>query len=227
VVGNTTTYVVTTTSYLRLFFSGTARRWVFTLNNPTGLPQQEDFEEMGARYAIYQEELGEETHTHHLQGYIEMDRPVRFSHFNKWLEGAHFEKAQGTGEQCTDYCSKEDTRVDGTEPFVFGELGRGQGSRSDIVALRDAIKSGKRGRDLYDDDGLVGPAVRYGRGLEQMAAAYSTAESRPDLVVTLHYGPPGTGKTYCCHSPDAYFFDGNANGFWNGYKSEHKVYFLL
>lgn len=198
--------------------TGTARRWVFTLNNPEVELGQDQFDDMGARYLVFQEETVAQRHW---QGYIEMDRPVRFSHFSTWLAGAHWEKAIGNGQQCTAYCTKEDSRTGG--PWIFGELGTGQGRRNDIVALRDAIKSGKRGRELFDDDGVVSPAVKYGRGVEQMVAAYTMPRPRPNVVVTLHYGPAGTGKTHCCHSDDAYFYDGNANGFWNGYKSESKV----
>lgn len=179
-----------------------------------------DWEAMGARYAVYQEEMGENG-TRHLQGYIEMNEPVRFSHFNEWLGGAHFEKAKGTSQQCTDYCTKEDTRIGG--PYVFGQPNVKQGTRSDIIGLRDAIKSGKRGRDLYDDDRLVVPAVKYGRGVGELISAYTTPVSRDDVSVTLHFGPAGTGKTHCCYSADAYLYDGNANGFWNGYADQRKV----
>lgn len=175
---------------------------------------------MGARYAVYQEEMGENG-THHLQGYIEMPKPVRFTHFDKWLAGAHFEIAHGTPQQCIDYCTKEDTRVGG--PYSFGRRGVTQGQRSDILGLRDAVKSGKRGRELYDDDTLAVPAIKFGRALSDLAAAYVEPVQRDELSVTLHYGPAGTGKSHCCSSADAYLYDGNANGFWNGYRDQRKV----
>jgi len=174
---------------------------------------------MGARYLVFQEE---EVNTRHWQGYIEMDKPVRFSHFSTWLAGAHWEIARGTGQQCKEYCTKEESRTAG--PWEFGVLGRGQGGRTDILSLRDAIKDGKRGRDIFDDDAICGPAVKYGRGVEQMVAAYTVPRPRPDVVVTLHFGPAGTGKTHCCYSEDAYLYDGNANGFWNGYTGQSKVW---
>lgn len=176
---------------------------------------------MGARYLIYQLELGSAGETFHYQGYVEMPKPVRFSHFRTWLDGAHWEKARGTPQQCADYCRKEDTRQDG--PWEFGVMGSGQGTRNDIIDLRDAVRNGKRGRDLYDDDSLVRAAVKYGRGVESMAAAYTVPIARPDVVVSLHFGPAGTGKTHCCYSDDAYLYDGNANGFWNGYHGQTKV----
>lgn len=136
---------------------------------------------------------------------------------------AHLEQALGTPEQCIEYCSKEDTRTGG--PYAFGHrVASQQGKRNDIVALRDAIKAGKRSTEIFDDDCLVVPAVKYIRGMEKMIASYEKAPDRTDIKVTLHYGPAGTGKTRCCHSEDAYYFDGN-NGFWNGYNNQRKVIF--
>jgi len=192
---------------------------VFTLNNPEVELGEDQFKDMGARYLVFQEET---VNTRHWQGYIEMDKPVRFSHFSTWLGGAHWEKARGTGQQCHDYCTKEASRTGG--PWIFGVLGKGSGARNDIVALRDAVKSGKRGRDLYDDDSIVSAAVKYGRGVESMVSAYSVAGPRPDVVVTFHFGPPGTGKSHCCYSEDAYRYDGGTNGFWNGYEQQTKVW---
>lgn len=191
---------------------------MFTLNNPDGLLHESDLEAWGANYLLYQEEVGE-AGTHHLQGYIEMPRPVRFSHF-VGLEGAHFERAMGTNEECIAYCSKDDTRVGG--PYSFGKPSGGRGTRTDILKLRDAVKEGKRGRDLFDDDTLAGPAIRYVRGVDALARAYSEPGMRDDIRVVLHYGPPGTGKTHCANSaqPEAYYFDGNAGGFFVGYKGQ-------
>ena len=156
---------------------------------------------------------------YHLQGYIEMPRPVRWSHFTG-LEGAHFEKALGTPQQCYDYATKEDTRVGG--PYVYGALAPGRGARTDILGLRDAVKSGKSHKDLFDDDATCGPAVRYARGVGQLMEAYQEPPMRGDFRAVLHFGPPGVGKTHCAHhaQPDAYYFDGNQGGFFIGYKGQ-------
>lgn len=135
--------------------------------------------------------------THHLQGYIEMPKSVRFSHF-KGLEGAHFEKAVGSPQQCFDYCTKTETSV--SPPFVYGTLSKGAGSRTDLIRLRDAVRDGKRNRELFDDDVVAGAAIKYQRGVAALATAYSKPTERGDVTVILHFGPPGTGKTYCAHS---------------------------
>lgn len=189
---------------------------MFTLNNPQGLLTEEDFVDWGARYLVFQEEMAPETGTLHLQGYIEMDRPVRFTHFTG-LEGAHFDVARGTPKECSDYCKKEESRVGG--PYIFGAQSVKQGQRTDLLKLRDAVRDGKRGRALFDDDDLAGSAIKFGRGVDAMARAYSSARPRDDLEVVFHYGPAGTGKSHCAHQANQCEL-ATGNGFWLNYNDE-------
>lgn len=206
---------------------GPQRRFRFTINNPEETFSQEDFDgegvalfqELGITFIVLQLERGEEG-TLHYQGYLECSKKVRFTHFKKhsFFVRGNFGAYNGTPQQNVDYCTKEDSREDSdiAGPFMWGELSK-QGARNDLVALRDAVRSGKRGRELFDDDDLCGAAIKYVRGTAAMVESYNVAKSRDDVVVTFHYGEPGLGKSYCCASDDAYYFDGN-NGFWNGYK---------
>ena len=172
----------------------------------------------GAKYVVFQLERGEKTGTKHLEGYIEMPKTVRFSHF-KELKGAHFEACRGTPEQCRDYCTKEETRLEG--PWEFGTFtGAQPGKRNDLLALRDAVKSGKRGRELYDDDEVAGAAIKHGRGVADLIKSYSEPTSRDDIRVYLHFGPAGTGKSTCAATEGAYYYDGNAGDFWIGYTGQ-------
>ena len=204
-------------SYLTLVIS---RRFVFTINNPEGLLLEEDFIALGASYMVYQTELGEQG-TLHFQGYLEFPKPVRRSHIARTLPTAHTEPARGTGQQCEDYCTKEETRMDG--PYRYGTRSRGAGSRTDILALRDAVRDGKRDRELFEDDAVAGAAIRYCRGVDRMVAAYDSPPMREDVRVILHFGPPGTGKTHCAHSPKAFYYDGSQGEFWIGYNGEDTV----
>ncbi|AMH87749.1 replication-associated protein [Pacific flying fox faeces associated circular DNA virus-7] len=177
---------------------------------------------------------------HHYQGYIEMPRSVKFTHF-KCLAGAHFEKRWGTAQQASDYCNGLDHKKPGDKsividgPWIWGTMSKGQGSRTDVLNLRDAVKGGKRGRELYDDDTVAGAAIKFSRGVAELTRAYSTAPSRGDIRCIFHFGPPGTGKTHCAHDDKgifninltitltlyiAYYFDGNNGGFWIGYQGE-------
>lgn len=156
------------------------------------------------------------------------------------LPGGHFEKAKGSPKDNIDYCSKvcvfvlltllfsnpfqEEGRVGG--PYRGGvepRAGGSQGIRADLLALRDAVKGGKRDREIYDDDQLAPTAIRHGRGLEKLVSSYSTAKPRDDINVILLYGAAGTGKSHYARElagPEPYYFDGNGNGFWLNYKGE-------
>lgn len=185
--------------------TGTSRRWCFTYNNPQSALVDVDVKEWKATYVVFQLEMGE-SGTLHYQGYIEMPKPVRFTHF-KILEGAHFEKAAGAPMQARAYCMKEDSRIEG--PWEFGVWrgdGTRAGTRTDLIALRDAIKSGKRGRELLDDDALAPTALSFPKAVELLNSTYVSAVSRADIRVVFHYGPAGTGKTMCCHSDDVCCF---------------------
>lgn len=104
-----------------------AKHWVFTLNNPKHTIVESDLEDLDAEYLVFQEEIGE-SGTHHLQGYVVLKKKARLTHFaGGVLEGAHFEVARGTPEECDEYSSKEDTRVAGTVPVRFGKLPGGKG----------------------------------------------------------------------------------------------------
>lgn len=199
----------------------TSRRFCFTWNNPPYMLHESDMAEYDMTFLHYQEEIGGEGGTHHFQGYIEISKSRRKTHFLPLMHGAHIEPARGTAEQNIAYTSKDRTFVAG--PYVYGVPSK-QGERVDLIKLRNAIRNGISYRELYDDDQLVGAAVRYVRGVERMVEVYSEAIGRDNVYVTLHYGPPGTGKTHCANelSPEAYWFDGN-NGFWNGYENEKAV----
>ncbi|QDJ95255.1 replication-associated protein [Capybara virus 24_cap1_1774] len=142
-----------------------------------------------------------------------MGKPVRRTHFD--MPEAHWESANGSAEDNIKYCSKEETRIGG--PYIFGTPSK-QGRRSDLLDLRDAVRAGKRGVELFDDDLVAGAAIKYQRGVDAMVTAYTTAPSRPNIRVVLHYGPAGTGKTHCAHVDGAYYYDGSSSGFWPGYK---------
>ena len=80
------------------------RRWVFTLNNPTGAEEQRLID-LDCRFIIFQHE---DEGTHHLQGYVEFHKPKRM----RWIKGEisrriHLEDAGGNLEENVAYCTKE------------------------------------------------------------------------------------------------------------------------
>ena len=85
------------------------RRWVFTLNNPTG--EIKEFIEtltsrVALRYVVIGKEFAPTTGTLHWQGFVEFENPATFNQVKKRIEGAHVEPAKGSNRQNRDYCTK-------------------------------------------------------------------------------------------------------------------------
>lgn len=124
----------------------TVRRFCFTLNNYT----QEEYDSLVAfankscTFAVIGKELAPDTNTPHLQGFMHMKTPRRFSTVKNVCKRMHVEKSQGTDEQNFAYCTKTDKQA-----FVFGEIVK-QGQRSDLDELKDAIKSGSTKLQLME-----------------------------------------------------------------------------
>jgi len=140
-----------------------------------------------------------------LTGYVEFTRPLRNGSCQKLLR-CRWEWAKGTSAQNMHYCTKpvagclcthcalNPVRLQG--PWIHGVPGQdpeGVVQRTDLIKLREAIKSGKRKRDLYDSDLLV-PATHYHRFVDECEKLYAPSHYQPKTV-TLLYGPTGCGKT--------------------------------
>lgn len=182
-----------------------ARHWVFTKNNYTDstiaqlrdLWNPEDSENI-LKYLIFQYELAPETGTPHLQGYIALERAIRFNQVRNLLpNGAHIEMAQGTPQQCKDYCSKEESRdpAHSTLPFEeFGNLPPRRGARTDVDGVVEMVRSGKRIRDVAESAGSV--FIKYQSGIKALRAELQP-RIRPCMPeLTYIWGWPGEGKTY-------------------------------
>ena len=146
-----------------------AKNWCFTLNNPTEvdvsllsrLPLVADF-----KYCVYQEEQGEQG-TRHFQGYVQFSKKKRLSQVKRAIsERIHVEVARGTAEENRNYCTKESTRVVGTEPVEIGTI-EYQGKRNDIAEFTEAMKS-----EILSDEQIVDrfPAIlaKYPRYVEKL-----------------------------------------------------------
>ena len=90
--------------------------WVFTLNNPKGVPEQlvnrlRQFD--GVLFGVFQLEKGA-NNTPHYQGYIGLKRSQRFSYVQGLISGSpHWEPRRGTHAQAYDNCTKQETRISG------------------------------------------------------------------------------------------------------------------
>jgi len=121
------------------------KRVAFTHNNYT----QEIFD----KYAAYIEKncvcgvLGREqapdTGTPHIQGFLNLKTPRKFSTLQKAFVGSHLEKAVADDAANFLYCTKSDP-----SPFTFGSP-QSQGKRNDLDELDDVIAKIKKGTPKF------------------------------------------------------------------------------
>lgn len=174
-----------------------------------------------------------------LLGYVEFDGNRRFAAVRKLLPRAHWEPANGSAAHNKHYCNKPvaecgcshcvppPVRLDG--PWEHGTVAQErQGARHDLVKFRDAIKSGKRKRELLDDDELASTVMTHKKLYEELRSVYKPAVSR-EVDVRLLYGPSGCGKTTDArtHTTDDNLWVSEIGGtsWFDGYDGEEAALF--
>ena len=72
---------------------------------------------------VFQREECPTTGRRHWQGYLVLAKKSTLSWLKNNVDGeAHWEKAKGDVKANIDYCTKQETRVPGTEPTEIGEI---------------------------------------------------------------------------------------------------------
>jgi len=112
-------------------------------------------------YLIFNQEAGENTGTPHLQGYIQMEKEVAIESVTKFLQNilgtmVRTFECNGSSEDNYNYCSKEATKIPGTETVEIGQIiqlrgKKTQGQRTDLQDVKDAIESGMSSEDLQSN----------------------------------------------------------------------------
>lgn len=213
------------------FFSGhkmgEAKRWCFTINNPT----QEDIQLLvgteadgpqaklqECQYLIFQEERGENG-TLHWQGFLILKKKKRLTWLKRNINPrAHWEIARGTNEQARDYCRKDDTYTGGIR-HEYGSLPEKPVVKKKDERLQDAIEE----LDIIKE-GYKRPCEIPSMTLMQCgfipAMKELTADIlgpyRPKLRVVTMIGPPASGKSYAIqmHCPEHGRCIAGNNGVW-------------
>ena len=176
-----------------------AKRWCFTINNPTRNDEFWDTDVFGevCDYLIVQEETGENGTTHY-QGFLILKKPQRLTWLkNRLNERAHWEVARGTNEQARDYCRKEETYNGGLR-YEFGSLPERNYKKRD-----ERIQEAAEELDIIKET-FKRPAEIPSMTLMQCGflPAYNALTAdilgpyRPELKIITMVGPPGCGKSY-------------------------------
>ena len=194
-----------------------SRRWCFTINNPSAQDTNKLVSlRQHSSYLVYQKEQGADE-TPHYQGYVEFtNRKKGTTVKNLISQRCHLEVARGTPKQASEYCKKEQSRIEG--PWEYGNLTEiTQGTRTDLIAIKEAIDQGKSLTKVAEDH--FSDFVRYEKGFRTyINMTDSPREVKTEVVVLT--GFTGSGKSYLANYgfPTPYVVpEATSSQFFDGY----------
>jgi len=195
------------------------RNVCFTLNNPA--LSLEDFadrlvDSRQVSYYVVGQEVGA-SGTAHFQGYVEFQSTVEWSSAHALLMKAHMELRRGTAEQARNYCQKDGSWTS------HGEISQ-QGSRSDIQAVADAVRSGSSLTDIAMDFPVQ--FIKFHKGIGALQARCVVPRCAVPQVRVFH-GGTGTGKSFRAREwlPNAYVWHPQQGTWFDGYEGQDEVIF--
>ena len=178
---------------------GAAKRWCFTINNPTSDDKfWEDSEhEEQMDFIAVQYEVGE-MGTPHYQGFLILKRRNRLSWLkNNFSNRAHWEKTRGSDIEAYQYCIKDDTHPPGSYRWEKGTLKNCQKRKSREELEETVIEEVDELKEKFKPAAEINSQVLARPGF---LAAYNALTAdllgpyRPELKIITMVGPPGTGK---------------------------------
>lgn len=209
---------------------GQAKNWVFTLYPrplQVRIPDPEDWA-IKPVFLVYNTEVCPETGRRHFQGVVGYDQKVRRTQIMPDLGKCWLQPAKNL-RGAIKYAQKEDSRMPGTEPIIYGTLPKtGQGSRNDLNEFKEAIDGGASNEELYDDH--FATYARYYKSVEHFRAIKAGTHDQmgipPEVILII--GAAGLGKSnfaFQC-AMEAMAFDGISGQpharvpgkWWDGYK---------
>lgn len=198
-----------------------AKQWCWTLNNYT----ENDVLFFRSIVTLVPEivymgwgfEVGENG-TPHLQGVLGLSRRKTMQRVKDFLQqpAVHLEVMHGSFDEAVEYCEKDG---------VFEEYGarpRGQGSRSDLIALKNDLRAGMKRKAIADKH--FSNFIRYHRGINEYARLHSEPRDFASLVI-VYWGPTGTGKTRAVHDNATDLWSYSADQWFDGYDGHEQVLF--
>lgn len=220
------------------------RSFVFTRHILTHIPIEELTSEMvleeyakmelnimkfkNVSYYVFKFELGKSKKSPHLQGFVDLNKPLKFRTITNMLPNTHIEKRRGSKEQAIKYVKKDDVEVLGNfpecivvEPFPFKPSK--QGRRTDLTMMQADFATNYRSslKELYTYHGKM--MLQHGRAILDMRSVFGP--SRQDKTrVTLVYGPAQSGKTTWARNsyPNAFYKTAETGKWFDGYDPFNK-----
>lgn len=196
-----------------------ATAWVFTLNNYTSEEEQAIKGWVGeklAKFACFGREQGENG-TPHLQGYVEFCGKKSLSTLRRINGRIHWERRKGSAKQAIDYCKKDGD-------FWQEGVCSGQGRRSDLAKIKEAIEEGKD--EAFIANEYFNQWVVYRRSFAAYRSLLSTKRTWKSFINVI-WGDTGMGKTrlvFDLHKDDDVFvYPGG--GWFDGYTGQQVVLF--
>ncbi len=176
------------------------------------------------QFVIFQQEACPSTGRVHLQGYAETKRQLTVKQFTKALRAdanvSGVSRRDGSQQQAIDYCSKEETRLQG--PFQFGTpKAFSERDRTDLHAVAKDISEGYSISDISEK--YPKQFIMYNKGIRALKTTQQKHRNFKTKIIWL-YGSTGCGKSRTAWElyPDAY--PKNRTEWWDGYDPDiHEV----
>ena len=166
------------------------------------------------KYVIIGKEVGENG-THHLQGYGEFASQVRFHRIKKEVNNQmHFERRYGPQKSAIDYCKKDGQFEEKGEASREGQL-------TDLLKIRDAIKSGTSYRTLFEEYELSASQMRV---IDKYFSYLDKQRFGKTIIYWIH-GSTGTGKSRFVYDSFVDIYKKKPGKWWDGY-DRHKTCLL-
>lgn len=168
---------------------GTKRsmRWCFTSFKDDFSPDPTAF-----RFLCYQREICPSTGRPHWQGYCELNKQLRLGSVQELLGDpvVNCRIARGNAQENRDYCSKSESKVDGTY-VEFGTPARSGKPTQQVVEM---VKEGKSNLEIIDE--LPSALIHIKKMNEYRFEVYKEkANHWRDVSVFVYWGETGSGKT--------------------------------
>lgn len=193
------------------------RSFVFTLNNYNDDSIKSIMDHFHqARYIIIGKEVGA-SGTHHLQGYIQLEKRYSLSKLGGLFHW-HVEETKGSPSQAADYCKKEGEFVE------FGTICNPEsGVKAKAEYWKQILSLAEEGHMTAIAEIYPGEYIRHYGTLLKIKTANMPSVGRPKKCVWL-YGKPGTGKSRMAFAinPTSTYAK-MANKWWDGYDEQQTI----